>query len=493
MKIILFMMLFYSNAIHAEEKKTEQTKNEVSGISKRDQACILTLKAQVTAQNLSEIKTCKSYKKIAALNGESLESGAESKASSDKKVTCVRKAGYTMDYQSCAGTLAVYNVVTSFESTLATLQQLRTTQSQTKLTQEVNQKMASGDTQNAVLNASVTTNRQQSEMNVEQAAAYTAAVAALGTKISGWTGSNLGDLQKKCAGQVSAVSADGTEPQCTEAMSIAYTNARSDLFANDSARAFFISALTTYIAKGVAAGIKAKQLSGIADATAAATAATATDSTTAALYEKCVLEPTSTECLTTSATTSGTTFTSGDYSLGDGTSNSFDLTGTTDTTAVADAATTETTPIASVNSPFNEEAKKAHDILNPADAANSSGGSSPSSSGGGGGGGLGGGSASLGGDLSGQDKSATNSQEIKVSKQSGNYAASSGGGFQGVKSTEESANPFSGLFDAKASEAIEEFDSAQGIDHQSSDLFKKISDRYSKVQSENRIEANNLE
>jgi hypothetical protein len=108
---------------------------------------------------------------------------------------------------------------------------------------------------------------------------------------------------------------------------------------------------------------------------------------------------------------------------------------------------------------------------------------------------MGGGSASVGSDLSGVDKDANKEASIKAKEISGNYASGGGGGYKGVSGGKDDANPFSNLFDAKSDGGIEEDRSIASDDPNSasSGLFQKISKRYSQVQADKRIEANNLE
>jgi hypothetical protein len=108
----------------------------------------------------------------------------------------------------------------------------------------------------------------------------------------------------------------------------------------------------------------------------------------------------------------------------------------------------------------------------------------------------GGGGAQLGGDLDGANKEAEKEAQVKATKVSGVYESSGGGGFKAVGKGKDDANPFASLFDqqGEAGGVEEDRSIASGdIDGNASGLFQKISKRYSQIQADKRIEANNLE
>jgi hypothetical protein len=156
----------------------------------------------------------------------------------------------------------------------------------------------------------------------------------------------------------------------------------------------------------------------------------------------------------------------------------------------------DTEKVGDVASPFEQAAKDASGILDPAAAASVTPGSQNSApDGGGGGGGGGGGSASLGDDLAGAKAEDNSDPDIKTTKVSGKYKSGKGG-FQAVKggSGSDDANPFASLFDDKGEAGgIEEDDSIAADGGVDSGLFQKISKKYGQVQQDKRLDSQNLE
>jgi hypothetical protein len=216
------------------------------------------------------------------------------------------------------------------------------------------------------------------------------------------------------------------------------------------------------------------------------------------MMERCVFNPTDPLCAKPGTRVPGQSFAGGDFGFtGDGSNNSFNMgLENEDSFEVGAETNLDGTPVAAINSPFVDEAKKAQGILDPASAAQMQPGSGGGGGGGGAGGGMGGGGASLGSDLAGADADGNKEASIKSSKVSGVYQPAGGGGYKGINKGKEDANPFASLFDAKGTAGgIEEDRSiASGdIDGKASGLFQKISKRYGQIQADKRIEANNLE
>jgi hypothetical protein len=188
---------------------------------------------------------------------------------------------------------------------------------------------------------------------------------------------------------------------------------------------------------------------------------------------------------------------SGDFSLGDGGNNAFNMNPEDATFGETGSATDldDKNSVASINSPFADDAKKAKGILNPAGAAQTQASGGAQGGGGAGGGGLGGGGASLGSDLEGADTEGNKEAQIKAAQISGSYNTPGGGGYKGVSRGKEDSNPFASLFDQKSEGGVEEDRSiASGdVDGKASGLFEKISKRYGQIQADKRVEAKNLE
>lgn len=508
MRKILFAIIFFSTQTYAQQQQQQQQQqnNQQSGLNQRDQTCLQrtlvdstyppnpTGTPSITEPNISTIRGCLSLKKVSNRAGEDLSAGKEQKATTDQKITCVRKAGYTIDYQSCTSAASAYNQIVVLEAALLATQQIRTNNSNTAIANDVATRTASGDGQNAALDASISSNRNLSQMNSEQAMAYTAAVAYLGSKITSWTKTELASLQAKCPAETTAAVspayatlAEVPAPSCKDSLNYTYTNARSDMIANSAAKAAFISAAAMYAAKGIAAGIKASQLSSIANLTEAAK--TETEDTTTTTTDTCTLESTSAECLALSSTTTTSTGTFGDTGGFEGTEFGVDATGTTatDDSAATSSILDGSASVADTTSPFADDIKNASSILDAAAAASLSPGTAGGSSGGGGAPATGGGSASLSPDNSAEAPAANS----KPASTSVGYSVSGGSGFSATKKMEEGSNPFANLFEnSKGGTSVDDGPDVSSADL---DLFKKISSRYSKITEEKRIEARNLD
>lgn len=445
-----------------------------------------------------ERNKCQAVSQTAQLAGANLRVNPEEKATLDKRVICKRKAGYTLDYESCTKAAQVYDWIRVAEQGMTMQEQIRTKNNTARINEKVAKSAAQGNVQGASIDAVIENNKHLKQMNQERAAAYTAAVAALGSAIASWQGSSDKDIAKLCEGKkvtgneqigVPAESCIKAVKTTTDHMGI------NTVFANRDAKAGFIMALTEFIAQGIKAGIAASQFDTTADKLEKAKQDyTEPDQI---VLEKCALAPMDPACIKPGERVSGQKYEGASFSMGSGNNNSFGGDGTDsefgepgDLTDIKDNET-----VASVNSPFMDEAKAANDILDPAGAASAPSGGGAAGGGGGGGGAPGGGSASLGDDLQGVDDSPNKEAELKAKKVAGSYKSAGAKGFSGIRGSKEDANPFASLFDAKTEGGgIEERSIASGdIDGKASGLFQKISKRYSLIQAEKRIEANNLE
>ncbi len=401
----------------------------------------------------------------------------------DKKITCNLRASYTIDYRACVRALNLYNGVVVAELAMNTTQRIQTDLRNQDLQRDVAQRAARGDTQGAAMDASIQSQQQQRSQNQIKLMAFGTAVVALGGSVVGFPGESA------------AVA------YCGNCQATVRSN-RSSILGNSEAKAALIMAAAEYASKAIAAGFAMRGNESNIAAVEAAKKATEQEQQDLML-EPCQFNPTDPACLRSGNRVAGSgSFRTGDFDMGGGAgNNAFNMNpeGTEVIDPVGATNLDPNNPVAGVNSPFVGDAKIAKDILNPAGAAQSqaTGGAQGGGAGGGSGGGAGGGSASLGNDLQGKDNEGDKEAQIKTSKVSGMYGAAGGGGFKGVSSGKDEANPFNSLFDQQGGPAggVEEDRSiASGdIDGKASGLFEKISRRYTQIQADKRIEAKNLE
>lgn len=401
--------------------------------------------------------------------------------SQDGTITCRQLDSFTIDYKGCEEAVAAYNWVLNADSVLDLTQQVRTARNDQKLQEDTAKQVAQGESQGAVLDSAAKNNEFHKDVQKEKVMAYTAAVAALV-----YAYQNIPVIDD-------AVIMCGKTEECQSTAK----KYEGRIIANKNAKAALVRAITAYTGKGIAAGIKMGNHDKAAKTLTKAKQAYAEEDTDM-MVERCAFNPTDPLCIQPGNRVATSNYSGGGFTLGgDGLGNAFNLNPET----VAPVEMGEETnlggeSVASVNSPFVDEAKDANEILNPAGAAQmQASGGAAGGGGGGGGGGMGGGGASLGNDLAGAEAESNKEAQIKASKISGNYNSAGGGGYRGVAGGKEKANPFASLFDNKgAGGGIEEDKSvAADIDGASSGLFQKISNRYVKIQADKRIEASNLE
>lgn len=472
-----------------------------------DQIASKALEAQWDEVRANNLQQCRLYEFASKANGEAFVSMAPSqKMTADKRVACIKRGSMTMDYQSCASTADMYNYILGLETLMRSAQESSLKNKQSQIAQDAALQTANGDGQNAALAASAADNNFKSNLSMQQAQAYGAAVAAMGMKLSGWQSNSDSALVKKCKPEPAELQKMDTVIELAGSCTKNLPQMKNDsaVFANNEAKGMFTAIMLELGAKAAAAMIAAKKFESVAKATTAAQQTTDTGTST---LDKCVTNPTLAECLnSTGNLTPGQTYGSGDFSVGDGfgTNNLGNTNLTTSGALAGDASSLPSSPVANVDNPFVDNkpgctnsgtaAGKAACILNPADAAKVTpqGGAAGGGSGGGVGGSMGGGSASLGNDLAGQKDPKDNS-DIKSNKAAGGYNVGSGQGFRGVAASKDE-NPFASMFDSKSSGGVEDDQSIpsnqNGVD---SGLFQRLSKRYGQVQSEKRIEAVNLE
>lgn len=473
---------FAGDADDNEGQQRKQQKVKIVGTASR---CAETDITEATAdQQKSEkynsmVAECKMLKEISG--GRKFDEVESPIASMKGEIQCKMTAGYTLDFDACKNAVVALNFVVNAEAAMDLQQMVRTDLKNKNIQEDATKKMATGDGQTGMFDASIESNKHQKRMQQEKAIAFSTAVAALGVTYGQWPSTEK--LKgKACAGKAA---------DCAKH----FDANKGTIAANESQKSGLIQAITMYIAKGVAAGIAMKQFDTKAK-TVEAAKKTIEEETGDVMVARCEFNPTDPICAKPGNRVSGESYTGGEFSLGGSGNNSFDMGKTDDEFGLeGEASNIKDETVAGVNSPFEDEAKKANGILDPAAAASMQAGNAPASSGGGGGGGGGGGSASLGSDLDAAEKDANKEASLKATKASGNYSAAGGGGYSAVKGGKDDANPFASLFDAKSAGGIEEDRSiASGdIDGEASGLFQKISKRYGQIQADKRIEANNLE
>lgn len=504
MKIIITLLLFtFSHIVNAQTQAPQgnppqsgqqqgqgQAQAQATKTSKTATACMEKLKAArlavqagtllPTAQVDVDLQNCRALEFVSESHGSPMDD-YETKSTSDKIATCTLSAGYTSDYDSCTSTLSMYNSIVALESILLTTQTVRNASNQQSINATAATQITEGDGQNAIYDAALADNAFKKNLNREQLLAYTAAVAAMGAKLTSW---------KSGCGSNSSMDKSKYPPvtgTCAQIYEAAKKTSSREVTANSSAKTAFSTALVGFLAKAAKAKAAMDALTTNSAVVAAAQAATATTDTTATL-EYCLVNPTDEECVTASGRTAAATYSSSDFSVGDGTgTNSFDLGSSTDETTATDGTVIDSNgTVSDVTTPFNSEVQNANDILDPAAAASTSASTTSGAGGGGVGGGLGGGGASLGNDLQGEQKE--KASEIKSASATGAYKSGGGESFRAIAGSKDE-NPFASLFDNGSKGGLEEDQSISNDDGtESSGLFQKISDRYQKVSKDNRLD-----
>lgn len=414
--------------------------------------------------------------------------------SMDGTISCTRKASYTIDYESCEQAVAYYNSVVTAENLMNMQQQLRTDSKNKNIQSSAAQKVAAGDAQTGMFDAAIESNKHQKNMQQEKMAAYGLAVGALVTAYRLIPGD--AEAKAKCK---SVKTINGDPSLTAKAVSncdATFAQYKTTILANTNAKTALATAIATFTAKGLQAGIAMGQYNNAAKQVEAVKK-TVTNDGDDMMVERCAFNPADPACKTPTVNRPVGLASPGNFGMDPGIGNNvFDMNPVTDDPIdEATSPTKDSDPIANVNSPFVKEAKEAKDIINPSAAAQTQAGNATSGGAGGGGAGAGGGSASLGTDLAGADKDGNKEASIKSNQVSASYAQGGGGGYKGVSGGKDDANPFASLFDAKSDGGIEEDRSiaSEDIDGAASGLFQKISRRYGQVQADKRIEAKNLE
>ena len=430
---------------------------------------------------------CHHLQQLSLSAGNSLETQVRvtEKKSTDGRISCVQLASYTIDYKPCEKVLTLYNGVLIAEMAMDLEQKVRTDLKNKSIQENAMKKAAEGDLQTGAYDAALESHQHMKAMNTEKMIAYVSAVGALGAANTMFPDEKK--AIKKCEAAI--------EPkECSKTM----RSHGAEILANIDNKSAIATAIMAFTAKAAAAGIalsrnyeSAKKINQVKK--------NFDDQGTNLMMERCLFNPADPLCADKGRRISGNGAFAGDFGMGgNGADNSFDMNPENEAFGEAGAETNldDKNEVASINSPFRDEAQTDDGILNPAGAAQvqSTGGSGGGSGSGGGGGG--GGGASLGNDLQGADKEGDKEPQIKTNKVSGIYGASGGDGFKGVSRGKDEANPFSSLFDQKSGGGGVEEDrsiASGDIDGKYSGLFEKISKRYNLIQADKRIEAQNLE
>lgn len=478
----------------------------------------------VAISNNDNLRYCRGMRSAAANLGADLRS-TDSTRSQDGAISCYQKSGITADWESCRSAVGMYNSIKIAEAAMQVFQNVQTNSVQNKAANEAAQRTAAGDGQNAMYDAQTANLNNAKDLNNQQAAAYAAAVAALYSKIQSWIKEDKNTLVQRGCGSGARLpqapaaregeqraaapmfatpsntmvfsdkeSVPANPENCAAGASYAFDTYRGIVYANKEAKAALTRAAMMFAAKAIAAGIKASQLGAIAKQVQEAKKATE-DPYNPATFEFCQVNNNDPRCAAQTTRTSGSGLQDGGFGFGDSFgNNAFSQLGDADTLGNDPLAPLAgNNSVADTSSPFQDDAKKASGILDPAAAASLTPGQGGGAGGGGGGAGAGGGSASLGNDTPGADDSKKES-DIKANKADGKYSDASAGGFQAIKPLKEGENPFANLFGDKSGKLEEDRSIASGdIDGQDSGIFAKISKRYGQVQADKRIEAKNLD
>lgn len=442
---------------------------------------------------------CKVLEKVAGVFNNSSGFSESSKVSnvrdtivmsSNQKIQCVMKADYTADYEGCKKAVQLYNAVLIAETGMNLQQQVRAEVNSQSVQKEAIQDASQGNLQVGALDANEKTQRFNANLYKERIVAFSGAVAALAAAIKQIPGAKA--VSKKCAENLKGDDSSACEPTIRQH--------QSSIIANGFAKDMLGMEIARYSAEVIRATAEMKKALANADKTQEVKEALENISPEEQLLNKCILNPTDPACainrnrnpVDSVADGGGVQF------GGDGSHNSFDMSESGEFFEEGNESTYGDKEIASVNSPFKDEAKAAQGILDPAAAANVQPGGG-AVNGGGGGGGVGGGGGGGGMAAAGEPSSDEPLDPVMKSRSGdGNYEKGKGSGFSATakRGNGKDANPFASLFDGKGSGGgIEEDRSiASGdISGQSSGLFQKISKRYGQVHADKRVEANNVE
>jgi hypothetical protein len=491
-----------------DENENERENTAESRLLNRHQACEAELKNSQNERypynlmnaNQMNLGDCEKIMIGALLNGSESLGEPDRKGTADKRAECISKGNYTLDFNDCQKVRNAYNAVIIAEQAMLTTQQVVVKESNVKQAKTITKAQEKGDTQAAAMQAIVDRNRQNRDLYNTQFATYSAAVGVLGGYLTAWQSNGI---KKKCkTAPAAAIEKNiGIKDFGPENCLNLLEKNKNIFFSNDEAKGFFVTEAAKLISKAAIA----KKNAGISEEIANKVEQTPQlKDDEAGMFDSCVLDPTLPECKSNGPrrlTSTGLAGAGASFApLGQG--QSFHSAPVGESFGEMGAATNLPTgdeQVAPMTDPFQDQAKMANDILNPARKAEVTPGSAnaPASGVGGGGGGGGGGSASLGDDLKGQESEVNKEPEVNIGKEYGKYGQAKGaGGFQGVKTGKNDGNPFSALFnkeDAQKGGIEEDRSIASDVDAKSSELFQKISKRYGQVHADKRIESLNFD
>ena len=460
-----------------------------------------------------ELDACEELKIITVLDEGDIASFDQSESSQTiaGNIPCKQDGSYTVDYKACKRVAKFYDSVTVAEQAMFATQNVKVNESNIEQNKAVAEASKKGDLQNGAINAAKERNALNKGINENQVKIYRTAFLALSTGLSSWGGSGnsllktkFKSLKKSCKTKLNDVQKevakmnykDFSEGECV-AIVEKYKGSRL-VFRNDDSKDRFTSELGVIFKKVLDAQKRAGINDTIADGLKKAPLPEDIDDTA---FDPCMTNANGVECKKNGPRNiKGASFggTKTDFGANAGANQEFNFdpngSGGIGSDPLAQGAA-DTEKVGDVASPFEQAAKDASGILNPAAAASATPGSQSSAPDGGGGGVGGGGSASLGDDLAGAKAEDNSDPDIKTTKVSGNYKSAKGG-FQGVKggSSSDDANPFASLFDDKGEAGgIEEDNSIAADGGVDSGLFQKISKKYGQVQQDKRLDSQNLE
>ena len=437
------------------------------------------------------IAECKQLSAIAKSQGnppfQDTDPRGSRRQSLDGAIQCNLPASFTIDYNACVSASKLYDGVRVAEKAMDMQQQVRTESNARKAQAEAAKKAAEGDMQTGVLDAGISNHDHMKGMMKEKIGAYMIAVGLLSKSLFSFPGEKK--AREVCKGSQSEI----PQQTCEQTVS----GSKNSIVANGDTKMALVTAIAEFTAKGIAAQRAMKMHDDASDAIAKAKQPY-DEEPQDLMLERCQFNPADPACLTPGERVSGGGIARGEFGMGEGGNNAFNLNPESGEFGEVGVETSldDGNEVASLNNPFSDDAKRANGILNPAAAAQvQAAGGAGGGSGGGVGGGMGGGGASLGSDLAGADKDGDKEAQIKAGKVSGIYGAAGGGGYRGIARSKENANPFASLFDKKGAGGGTEIDGSipADIDGKASGLFQKISKRYTRIHADKRIEARNLE
>ncbi len=387
---------------------------------------------------------------------------------------CPNGAHTALDYQACTRFMSWFNALTMGEQGLNMYNQNAQGQAQSQAQRDYQQASQSGQAQTAGLDASRAAVLANAESHDRRTAFYAAQGAMIMTQLQQFPSPE--NFQSRC------------QSECCK--HLATFNNTGSFFPNQGIKQQMMAEVVKAAGNAIGANMQANASRKQADMLAAAKkqvqAYTDTTTTDSGLINYCQANPLDSRCATegTTRTQVGVGQFGADFGGLDAGMGSIDFNNGTGDDAVAfdplDAV--GGSPVGNVGD-MNQGASDAKDVFNPPGAGGGGGGGAAAAGGSGASGGSAGAASAPG--LS-KDPAAETDQKPAETKVTSTNAKYDGAAYAGAawkpsgpkKDGEAAANPFSALFkkdDGRGPAAVE-------IDAPASDLFTKISNRYSEVQ-----------